>query len=122
VFNITLGRPRGLLSGAPMFSGEVYMRELADALSSTQLKCYDVQFRYGGRTLWHTHDADQLIVVMAGEGVVANDDDELVVRAGDVVLVPAGERHWHGTRKDREMSHFTVMVPGGSTQALESTC
>jgi quercetin dioxygenase-like cupin family protein len=119
MFNITLGRPRGALTGAPMFTGEVYMQARAEELGSTQLNCYDVHFHSGGRTVWHTHDADQMIVIMSGEGIVANDDRELAVQAGDVVLVPAGERHWHGATHDSEMSHFTVMVPSGSTQVLE---
>jgi quercetin dioxygenase-like cupin family protein len=119
MFAITLGRPQGTPIGAPLFTGAVTMRKPADELGTSQLTTYDVQFQVDGRTVWHTHDKDQLIVVVSGSGIVATDDQELLVRPGDVVLVPAGERHWHGATRDSAMSHFTVMLPGGNTEVLE---
>jgi quercetin dioxygenase-like cupin family protein len=120
MFHITLGRPRGAAAEAGLFTGDVYFRELGEGLPSSELKCFDVQFHVGGRTRWHKHDADQLIVVVSGHGVVAAEDEELSVRPGDVVMVPAGELHWHGATDSTEMSHFTVMVPGGATHVDEA--
>ena len=30
------------------------------------------------------------------------------IRAGDVVWFPPGERHWHGARPDKAMSHIAI--------------
>jgi quercetin dioxygenase-like cupin family protein len=51
---------------------------------------------------------------------VATDQEERTVTAGDVVLIPAGENHWHGAPGATPMSHITVQVKGGTTQQNEA--
>jgi quercetin dioxygenase-like cupin family protein len=31
-----------------------------------------------------------------------------MIFAGDIVLIPANEKHWHGATKDSEFSHIYV--------------
>lgn len=38
------------------------------------------------------------------------------LRAGDVVNIPAGVKHWHGAAKDSWFSHLAVEVPGEQTE------
>lgn len=44
------------------------------------------------------------------------------LKAGDVVNIPAGVKHWHGAASDSWFSHLAVEVPGenGSTEWLEA--
>lgn len=44
------------------------------------------------------------------------DSSEVRVRAGDTVICPPGEEHWHGAGKDTFMSHFVLLGanPDGS--------
>ena len=43
------------------------------------------------------------------------------LKAGDVVEIPVGVKHWHGAASDSWFSHLAVEVPGkdGSTEWLE---
>ena len=63
-----------------------------------------VNFGKGVRNKFHTHDRDQLLIVTAGTGIVATEKEERVVTAGEVVLFPAGEKHWHGATKESAFS------------------
>ena len=33
-----------------------------------------------------------------------------MIAAGDVVWIPAGERHWHGAAPDTFMSHLAISI------------
>lgn len=37
------------------------------------------------------------------------------LKAGDVVYIPAGVKHWHGAAKDSWFSHIAVECPGVNT-------
>ena len=67
-----------------------------------------VHFEKGAITGWHKHDTDQILVITSGNGVVANETDQVEVAVGDVVQVLAGENHWHGATSDTYMSHITI--------------
>jgi quercetin dioxygenase-like cupin family protein len=69
-------------------------------------------FRDGARNRLHTHTTDQILIVTAGEGIVATEHEERTVRAGDVAYIPAGERHWHGAKPGMDMTHFAVLGSG----------
>jgi quercetin dioxygenase-like cupin family protein len=79
-----------------------------------------VSFSAGSRNKFHKHSVDQLLIVTEGTGVVATDAEERVVTAGDVVLIPAGENHWHGAPGATPMAHITVVAKGGVTTQTEA--
>ena len=78
-----------------------------------------VNFSKGARTKFHSHDCDQLLVVTAGKGIVATNGEEHQVGAGDVVLIPAGEKHRHGATKDSDFAHISVEAKGSEHKQLE---
>jgi mannose-6-phosphate isomerase-like protein (cupin superfamily) len=42
----------------------------------------------------HVHDGfEECIYVLSGEGMTVAESGEIPIRAGDIVLIPAGERH-----------------------------
>ena len=67
-----------------------------------------VNFQKGATTGWHTHKSDQILVVTAGVGLVANEHEQLEIAVGDVVHVLTGENHWHGAKAESYMSHITI--------------
>ena len=67
---------------------------------SQHFRCNVVNFSVGATTGWHVHDCDQILVVTAGKGIVANETEQREITVGDVVHIKAGERHWHGPRVD----------------------
>jgi len=54
-------------------------------------------------------------VVTHGAGIIADGDGEHPIQAGDVVLVQAGERHWHGAQPGGSMTHLSILLPGTMT-------
>lgn len=81
-------------------------------------KAARVLFEPGARTHWHSHEADQFLVVMAGHGRIANRaGDASEFRAGDVIQIPAGEEHWHGAAPDALTMHLAITQ--GETNWLE---
>lgn len=83
---------------------------------SENYKCSVVNFERGATTGWHQHDCDQILVVTAGEGTVATEQEEQAIRAGDVVHIKAGEKHWHGATAHTPMSHITITAAGSTSR------
>ena len=76
------------------------------------LRLTEVTFRDGARNKLHTHTTDQILVVTSGEGIVATEHEERDLHAGDVAYIPAGERHWHGAKPGRDMTHLAILGAG----------
>ena len=75
-----------------------------------------VNFRVGATTGWHVHDCDQILVVTAGRGFAATETEQREITVGDIVHIKAGERHWHGAKKDSTMGHITITAVGGQAK------
>jgi len=99
-------------SHSPIFVGEVRTQNLVAEGDASLLRVTAVTFDDGARNKLHRHTTDQVLVVTAGRGIVATADAELRVGPGDVVLVPAGERHWHGAEPGQSFTHLSILTPG----------
>jgi quercetin dioxygenase-like cupin family protein len=90
------------------FTGEVWMDPVMSADSAA---VNDVFFAPSARTHWHTHTNGQVILVLAGSGVVCTEGGSPErIEPGDVVWAPAGERHWHGATGDSYCLHRAVSL------------
>lgn len=47
----------------------------------------------GGHTPHHAHDYEHEILILGGQGVAKSADGERTFSTGDVIFVPAGEKH-----------------------------
>lgn len=101
-----------------LFMGEVNRGQSVEQ-GTERLRIGLVKFSPGGRTKWHTHSFEQGLIIFEGKGIVATEDEEHVVEAGDIVVVKLGEKHWHGATEHTHMSHFSIGVPDGTTTELE---
>jgi quercetin dioxygenase-like cupin family protein len=81
---------------------------------SRELLVIIASFEPGGHNKRHTHSFDQVLYTIAGEGFVATDDDRVIVRPDDVVIIPAGENHWHGVTDASSLVQLAAGVPGTS--------
>ena len=86
---------------------------------SKDLRIGIVNFGRGVRNKFHIHSGDQILIVTEGKGIVATDAEEREVTVGDVILFPAGEKHWHGATQDSAFSHMTVQIKGNKMTQLE---
>ena len=92
----------------PIFTGpEVTLQELLP--DSEEYKINIVNFGEGVRNKFHSHSTEQILIVIAGKGIVATENEERVVTAGEIVLISAGEKHWHGATLESEFSHIYIM-------------
>ena len=72
-----------------VFTGpEVTRQELAPGDSEFEVTV--VNFDKGMRNKLHTHDGEQILIVAAGEGIVATGREKRRVSAGDVVFIEPG--------------------------------
>jgi quercetin dioxygenase-like cupin family protein len=95
----------------PLFTGtDVTKQSLVS--DSKDLNLYIVNFGKGTRNRFHRHNGDQILIVIAGKGIVATDKENRMVTIGDIVVFPAGEKHWHGATEDSEFSHIVITREG----------
>lgn len=94
---------------AENFTGSVRVDPLFPARESARASGAYVTFQPGARTLWHTHPRGQTLIVTAGVGRVQRWGGPLdEIRAGDVVWIPAGAKHWHGAAPGSAMTHIAI--------------
>ena len=99
--------------------GIVTVQPVADPSISNNFMCSVMNFTKGARNKFHSHTSDQILVITNGVGIVATENEEREVTVGDIIDVPAGEKHWHGARKESYMSHITIMEKSSKTTTLE---
>ena len=72
---------------------------LFQAADPSRVSASLVTFEPGARTAWHTHPLGQRLVVTSGCGwVQCQGGAKREIRAGDVVVCPPAQKHWHGAR------------------------
>lgn len=99
------GRP----APAQNFTGTAQVEMLFEALDPSHASAGTVTFEAGARTAWHSHPRGQILIVTAGIGRVQRWGDPIEeIRAGDVVRIPAGQKHWHGAAPRASMTHIAI--------------
>jgi quercetin dioxygenase-like cupin family protein len=104
---------------SPMFTGRATLQPLVTTQMSRDYTLTVVNFDRGIRNVWHRHSRDQVLIVTEGRGMVATDSGEVEVQVGDAILIPAGERHWHGALSDTTFSHIALNGPGSQIETAE---
>ena len=102
-----------------MMGGTVTRQALVPAAESNNFNCGIVNFSRGARNKYHAHTSDQILIITSGIGTVATERGEREVTVGDVIHIPAGEKHWHGARKESYMAHITITAKDSETTQLE---
>ena len=91
------------------FTGTVWQDPIVSAPAPARLAATRVAFEPGARTAWHTHPLGQTLYVAAGVGRIQTVGGPVrEIRAGDVVWIPPGEKHWHGASPTNGMTHIAM--------------
>ena len=101
---------------AQAFTGDVFVTPIYNGQEPSRMTVALVRFTPGAHTNWHSHAVGQTLHVTEGVGLVGTRDGSLLrVRAGDTVVCPPGEEHWHGAAAETFMSHLAMLesLPGG---------
>ncbi|MCM1367189.1 MAG: carboxymuconolactone decarboxylase family protein [Roseburia sp.] len=99
------------------FIGQSYLAPL-----NVQAGVFNVTFEPKCRNNWHIHHADkgggQMLICVAGDGWYQEWGKEAQsLKAGDVVMIPANVKHWHGAKKDSWFSHIAIEIPAENGSA-----
>ena len=99
------------------FVGNSYINPLA---KTDNMFIANVTFEPKCRNNWHIHHASsgggQVLICVDGEGLYKEENQTIRrLKPGDVVVIPANVKHWHGATKDSWFSHIAIEVPGENT-------
>ena len=91
------------------FTGSVRVDQAFQANTPGRVSGARVTFEPGARTAWHSHPLGQTLIVTSGAGRVQRWGDPVdEIRPGDLVWIPAGQKHWHGASPTGAMTHIAI--------------
>ena len=104
---------------AQYFIGNSYLKPLTDPAKSS-IFIANVTFEPGWRNNWHIHhdtkEGGKILICVDGEVWYQEEGKPAQsLKPGDVVVIPANVKHWHGAKKDSWFSHLAIEVPGENT-------
>ncbi len=105
------------------FTGNVRIEPLYPANNQMVSSGGQVTFEPGARSNWHTHPVGQVLIVTSGVGRTGEWGKPVQeIRPGDVIICPAGVKHWHGAAPNSPMTHISICEekePGKVVEWLE---
>jgi len=107
---------------AEYFTGTVRIDQPFQGTDPARVSGAIVTFEPGARTAWHTHPLGQTLIVTFGTGWTQREGGSVEeIRPGDVIWIPAGEKHWHGATPTTAMSHIAIAekLDGKAVEWLE---
>ena len=105
----------------PPYDREVqgrWVRRLAGPAGLTAMGASHVVLKPGAWTSqrhWHAEE-DELLVVLAGEAVLVEDDGETVLRTGDIATWPKGVRNGHHLQNRSDADCSLLAVSAGDAE------
>ncbi len=110
-----MGEPN--VNFAKYFIGNSYLKMLGN---TGGVSFANVTFEPRCRNNWHIHKATkgggQVLICVEGEGWYQEEGKPAQsLKVGDIVVIPANVKHWHGAKKDSWFSHIAVEIPGENT-------
>ena len=94
---------------AEYFTGKVRIDPLFKAPAPSRSSGAYVTFEPCARSNWHMHPLGQTLIITSGCGLVQSWGGPItVIRPGDVIWCPPGEKHWHGAAPTTAMTHIAI--------------
>lgn len=66
---------------------------MTEACRTERFKILNVSLGMGESMSWHTASSDAFVIARKGKGKVSFSDREVILSAGDTLLIPATQRH-----------------------------
>ena len=101
--------PKELVTDPDFTGGKVTRQTIVNRETGQDLIMYMIHFSKGSGPPFHTHTGDQILILTAGKGLVATEQEERVVFPGDIIFFAAGEKQWHGASNDSDASYMYVL-------------
>lgn len=101
--------PRG--KAVDCFGGPAYLNMILDFNHPSHCSVGNVTFSPGCHNDWHIHYGYQVLMVTGGEGYYqAWGHPPQRLKAGDIVIVEPGVKHWHGAALDSWFVHIGMIL------------
>lgn len=99
------------------FKGQSYLNYL---VNENGVHLANVTFEAGCRNNWHIHHAKegggQILLATFGVGYYQEEGKPArLLLPGDIVVIPANVKHWHGASSRSPFAHLAIEVPGKET-------
>ncbi|NDB89909.1 MAG: cupin domain-containing protein [Thaumarchaeota archaeon] len=113
------------------FTGITYMKDISGAIQSKEQDIYHVYFKGGSKTKLHSHNGNQVLIVIQGRGKLeffkksGNKKEDFKIKRtestplnpGDIAYIPKGILHTHGSSSKKLFSHIAInILPSKKTQ------
>jgi len=95
----------------PLFAGSDVTKQTL-VPDSKDLDLYMVNFGKGVKNRFHTHNGDQVLIIVSGKGIVATEKENRIVIPGYFVLFYVGVRHGHGATEYSDFCHILITKGG----------
>jgi quercetin dioxygenase-like cupin family protein len=93
------------------FVGPAQTKLLASHEEGETVHLYRVEFAEGARTNWHTHSGPQWLFVIDGTIRIQKwGEAPQEAAAGDAIVIPPGEKHWHGASPGTKGAHLAINI------------
>ncbi|MGI5182204.1 cupin domain-containing protein [Dactylosporangium sp. CA-152071] len=113
---------RGRQAPQQHYSGVVWIDRDVTGPEPSRLQTFHAQFSPGTRTAWHRCPYGRILTVLHGVGRVQRRGGPIhEVRAGDTVVVEAGEWHWHGAAPNTFMAVVSAHETGPAGTGTDVT-
>ncbi|WP_027133678.1 (R)-mandelonitrile lyase [Geminicoccus roseus] len=119
---VRAGTQESMPGRSEYFTGTVWLDRIIQAPAPARVRALRVSFMPGARTAWHTHPLGQTLHVLTGTGLFQTEGQPgVVIRPGDTVWIPPGEKHWHGAGPATTVVHLAIQEGGdaGETNWME---
>lgn len=103
------GQQASIKGSDKIFTGTVRIDPLYPANNEMRSSGGSVTFEPGARSNWHIHPVGQVLLVTAGVGRTQEWGKKVQeIKAGDIIICPAGVKHWHGAAPNVSMTHISI--------------
>lgn len=95
-------------------SGNALVGLATTSLGTTNVEVWRSSIAVGSRTPLHTHESEEVFVVLAGQGVLHVADQALPFSAPATVIAPAGLAHWVENTGSVPTDQIVVVAAGSA--------
>ncbi|WP_410221232.1 cupin domain-containing protein [Pedobacter sp.] len=93
------------------FTGKAWLKTYVTPDQDTNAVISDVLFEPGARNHWHTHGSNQILLVREGTCYYQEEGKPVQkFKAGSVINILPGIKHWHGASPDAVMVHTAIGI------------
>lgn len=97
------------------FTGTVVREDVLDPQLEDGMNSTRFSYAPAAWSRWHSHEGEQVLLTLAGSGLVVGEDGRATrVVGGDLLYLAPGERHWHGSAPNEFWFVLAVTATGGT--------